>query len=562
MNPVFHFTSSFKTWLLHSESCQRGQLIDCHHARLLIALLVILVPIGVAASALRPVLGYASVWTGYGALAIPVALVAWLAIFWLARTGRYQHGAILAIVAANLVIVVTALRRPDNLSYLLMPLLFSALLLSVQFTLRLFVVDIALMVALAAFFPEAVVVEVVIRPLTYMVIGSVLVLLANRHRDLIERLRQAALSERERMLQGVVDQLNEGLTLVDERGAVLEWNRELERITGLARAEVVGEPVWEVQQRLTPEVNMRQMEVGLAHFLRRGEQVEGPPVQQHREHNIIRQDGVVRTIEQAAFPVETASGWLVATLFRDVTEHKRAEAQRLELEVEKERMRVLSQFLEGVTHEFSTALSVIQTGVYLMQNAPDADKRAEHAQNVSRQLGYISELLAAMTTMSRLDIGTELHLNALDVNRLLRDVIARFEAQLAEKQISCDLPPDEPLPSITGDQHRLFQALGNLLANAIQYTPEGGTIRIKTYSMAGSVVIECRDSGIGISPEDLPHIFERFFRGDKARTYRQAGMGLPIARKIIELHGGRIEVKSVPDQGSTFTVFLPVPAAE
>ncbi|MCC9078775.1 sensor histidine kinase [Litorilinea aerophila] len=104
----------------------------------------------------------------------------------------------------------------------------------------------------------------------------------------------------------------------------------------------------------------------------------------------------------------------------------------------------------------------------------------------------------------------------------------------------------------------MVQVLGNLVGNALRYTPAGGTIELAAYPTAGGVVLQVRDTGSGIDPEDLPYIFERFYRGDKARHENgESGLGLAIAKSLVEAHGGTIQVESTPGEGTTFRITLP-----
>ncbi|MGD2078774.1 MAG: ATP-binding protein, partial [Chloroflexota bacterium] len=118
----------------------------------------------------------------------------------------------------------------------------------------------------------------------------------------------------------------------------------------------------------------------------------------------------------------------------------------------------------------------------------------------------------------------------------------------------------EDLPLIDADPDRINQVLNNLVSNALRHTRDGGRIDLSAEAKKGVVLLRIRDNGAGIKPEDMPHIFERFYRGDKARQQNEngeSGLGLAIAKSIVEAHGGEISVASVSGQGSTFTVALP-----
>jgi signal transduction histidine kinase len=116
---------------------------------------------------------------------------------------------------------------------------------------------------------------------------------------------------------------------------------------------------------------------------------------------------------------------------------------------------------------------------------------------------------------------------------------------------------EKDLPPVNVDVERMSQVLDNLILNAFRYTPEGGKVLLGVYAADGVVQIKVKDTGRGITAEDLPHIFDRFYRGDKSRQHNgESGLGLAIAKSMVEAHGGKISVESVPGQGAEFTIFL------
>jgi len=153
-----------------------------------------------------------------------------------------------------------------------------------------------------------------------------------------------------------------------------------------------------------------------------------------------------------------------------------------------------------------------------------------------------------------------LHTAPLDLVPFLREIVEAYRPQAQEQRASLELETPPSLASIEADRDRLAQVMGNLLSNALRYAPEGGHITVRARSEGGEVIVSVADDGPGIPPQELPHLFERFWRGDRAR--RQAtggsGLGLTIARSLVEAHGGRIWAESVEGQGSTFAFALPV----
>src|SRR5690606_18884239 len=150
-----------------------------------------------------------------------------------------------------------------------------------------------------------------------------------------------------------------------------------------------------------------------------------------------------------------------------------------------------------------------------------------------------------------------------DLTQLVYEVVTHQEALAARREQRLWFETEDHLPLISCDYNMLIRAVTNLIANALNYTPIGGEIRVQVYREGDYVGIRVQDNGIGIDPADLPHIFERFYRADKARSADTGGtgLGLSITQRIIEAHAGEIRVESKPGAGSTFTILLPVTTA-
>jgi two-component system sensor histidine kinase ResE len=161
--------------------------------------------------------------------------------------------------------------------------------------------------------------------------------------------------------------------------------------------------------------------------------------------------------------------------------------------------------------------------------------------------------------LARMDAGiADFKRQPVDLANLLRSLVEKFAPQAHQAQVNLELQID-PLPSIFGDEDHLTQVFTNLVDNALKYSPTGGQVRLHAQQTGPQVEISISDTGAGIPPDELPRIFERFYQTDKARSSgrRGVGLGLTIAREIVLAHGGRLNVRSNPGQGSTFTVTLP-----
>jgi two-component system, OmpR family, sensor histidine kinase BaeS len=214
------------------------------------------------------------------------------------------------------------------------------------------------------------------------------------------------------------------------------------------------------------------------------------------------------------------------------------------------------QLLADVSHELRTPLSVIQGNVEgILDGLYPADRA--HLEPILEETRLLERLVEDLRTLSLAESGALLlHREPTDVAGLLSEAIAGFRARADAADIVLSSSAAEGLPTLELDEARIRQVIGNLIANALRFTPSGGTVRlIVEPADDGGVEITVRDSGSGISVQELPHIFDRFYRSADSGG---SGLGLPIARSLIEAHGGTIEAES-PDTGGT-TVRIRLPA--
>ena len=250
----------------------------------------------------------------------------------------------------------------------------------------------------------------------------------------------------------------------------------------------------------------------------------------------------------------------VSTIIRDISERKQAEMERLELALQRERVEFFREFLGNISHDLRTPLSVIRANLYLIEQFTDPQRQRDKLQTIKTQTILLEKYLQDILTISRLEHAPKLELKSLDVNDLIKSIHNQLQSKAEEKHLvtQLDLAPDVDL--VQGDKDELQRAIVNLVENALRYTPGNGCVTIRTYKGENNAVVEISDTGIGISPEDLPHIFDRFYRATPARSMERGGtgLGLAIVKKVVDMHNGVIEVKSVPQMGSTFRVTLPL----
>ena len=216
------------------------------------------------------------------------------------------------------------------------------------------------------------------------------------------------------------------------------------------------------------------------------------------------------------------------------------------------------RFLADVSHELRTPLTVIKGNVDLMRRMKQVDEESlgtieDESDRLTRLVGNL--LLEAQAESGKLP----LHFAPIELDTLLLEVFKEMRI-LARDRVNIKLTEIDQI-IINGDRDRLKQVFINLISNAIKYTPQGGEVYLSLGIVGGNARLIVRDTGQGISAEDLPHIFERFFRAEKSRTRSIAGgfgLGLSIASWIVNHHGGRIEVDSAENKGSTFCIYLPI----
>jgi histidine kinase len=219
------------------------------------------------------------------------------------------------------------------------------------------------------------------------------------------------------------------------------------------------------------------------------------------------------------------------------------------------------ELIGDVTHELRTPLTTIKGYMEgLMDGVLPAE--GETYQQIYREADRLQRLVNDLQELSRVEAGAyELHRHPVAVQELMEAAASKLRHQFSEKGVQLEMEVAPDLPPVLADEDRIVQVLLNLTGNALQYTPSGGQVWMRSKQRDGEVEVSIRDTGIGIPAEHLPHIFTRFYRVEKSRSRAGggSGIGLTIARHLVTAHGGRIWVESLgAGKGSTFTFTLPV----
>ena len=227
-----------------------------------------------------------------------------------------------------------------------------------------------------------------------------------------------------------------------------------------------------------------------------------------------------------------------------------------------ERLEVLftsqQRFLADVSHELRTPLTVIKGNVDLIRHMKQFD--AESLTSIDQEAGRLTRLVGGLLMLAQAESGKlPLNLKPVEMDTLITEVFQEMRI-IAGNKVHVHLNEIDQM-MVNGDRDRLKQVLINLVANAIQYTPQGGDVFLSLAKVGDQARIVCRDTGPGIPSDDLPFIFERFYRAEKSRTRGKStgfGLGLSITQWIVQHHGGHIEVDSKEEQGTTFAIWLPL----
>jgi PAS domain S-box-containing protein len=358
------------------------------------------------------------------------------------------------------------------------------------------------------------------------------------------------LEQQKTILDAVLAATPDYLSIFDVQGHYIYSNPPALEIGGVTLQQVVGRLPGELG--VPPDITER-----MAHdrqkVLATGDSVSGtsPMPTIHG----------MRDFEYTYIPVRDAAGKIIyiVSTSHDITERKRAEEERLQLALERERVRTLQHLISDISHDLRTPLASINTSVYLLQKVASMPERRDHyLMMLQTQVLNLVKILDDMSATARLERETsETNMESCDLNDLVAMLVSEQQHFALQKGQKLEFTSDRERLTILADGVKMRRAITNLLTNAVKYTPQDGHITVRITHQGEQAVLEVQDSGIGIGPEELPHIFERYYRAANAQE-SGTGLGLAITKRIIEAHGGKIEVESEVGKGSCFRVLLPV----
>lgn len=225
--------------------------------------------------------------------------------------------------------------------------------------------------------------------------------------------------------------------------------------------------------------------------------------------------------------------------------------------IKQERLQLLGTFITHIGHDFRTPLTLINTSAYLLGKSTDAARKADLTAKIEDQVHYIKRVVNQMLETISAEESSEYDFAPTQLRAVLNGAVESVAGRAVEKGIHWTIEEIPPI-ALRADQEQLERAIREILLNAIQFTHPGGSLVVSACADESDLTIRVKDTGIGISADEMEKIFHHLYRVDPARTTQGVGLGLTLAKQIVEAHGGQIKVVSTPGEGSTFEIHLPI----
>ncbi|MBN2548488.1 MAG: PAS domain-containing protein [Anaerolineales bacterium] len=345
---------------------------------------------------------------------------------------------------------------------------------------------------------------------------------------------EALETERSKMA-AVLRVMSDGVMIVDNEGMVRLMNPAAEAIFDIRLGEATGHSVAEVlRHHQLFELWQRCHEL---------DSVQTATVDLAPRH---------LHLQVTATPLDSSLPGYILLLFQNLTRLRRLETIR-------------QDFISNISHELRTPLASLKALTETLSESALEDPPAARRflQRMETEVDSLSQMVTELLELSRIESGrVPLQLSPVVPLELVHQAVERLRLQAERVNLTVQITCPEDLPAVLADAKRLEQVLVNLLHNAIKFTPPGGRIEVRARQQENQVLFTIQDSGVGIPAIDLPRIFERFYKADRARSGGGTGLGLAISRHLVEAHGGKIWAESVEGQGSSFNFFIPMAVDE
>jgi PAS domain S-box-containing protein len=349
------------------------------------------------------------------------------------------------------------------------------------------------------------------------------------------------------VLAEIVGIAADAIICIDEAQQITFFNHGAETIFGYSRDEIVGQRI----EVLIPERFRAGHEVHVQEFGNSG--VKARRMGERREISALRKSGEEFPAEAAIAQLHHDNLTVYAVVLRDVTERKRFEA------VIQRGMQLRDDMVGIVSHDLRNPVAAVKMLASSLLRSDGNATMTEVRENldlIRTASTQMETLISDLLDVTRLEAGRlRVHLEPVRANDLVLNAIETLLPLAREKSLNLITDLDENAGEVLADEARIHQVLSNLIGNSLKFTPSGGTITVATRPLHDAVEFSVIDTGGGISEEQLPHIFERYWQSRRTERHG-AGLGLPIAKGIVEAHDGSIRAKSGPSKGATLTFTL------
>jgi two-component system phosphate regulon sensor histidine kinase PhoR len=363
-----------------------------------------------------------------------------------------------------------------------------------------------------------------------------------------QRIRQSLDQGRHSRLDAVLNSIPDGVATTDDTGRLTYTNLPMSVILGLKEVVGAGDGASSAAGPVMIETLIKRWHLSESDALFSEENRDRAVVTElTREEN-----GQRRVARVARHPICFVNGnkkeahvWSM----RDVTQQKLAEEMR-------------DQFVDTATHELRTPLANIKAYAETLALADmiDVEQQKQFLNTINSEATRLARFVDDLLSVSSMELGSlSLNKQVTDLTRMLNEVVAKVRPQIEDKQQTFEIVFPEKLPEPELDKDKIAALLVNLLGNAVKYTPEGGRVTFRVNVSDQHIEINVEDTGVGIAEDELPKVFDKFFRSQDPRVQEQTGtgLGLALAQEVVRLHGGQITVESELNKGSTFSVLLP-----
>ncbi len=373
----------------------------------------------------------------------------------------------------------------------------------------------------------------------------------------VRRREKEALRDSEERLRQMAESITEVFWMSSpEKDRMIYISPAYETIWGRTRESLYEQPLTWLES-IHPDDRKRVVAAALEKQAR-GEYDE--------EYRIVRGDGAVRWIHDRAFPVRNARGevYRIAGVAVDVTDRKAREEEIRQANMNREMDRLKSEFVSRVSHDLRTPLTSIKGSIDNLKDGiagPLSGKQTEYLGRMARSSDELLHLVNNLLDLSGMETGKLVLAPAMFVlYDLVERIVGRFETLATRKDVTIDLEKFDGESQIFGDVDRLEQVIHHLVDNAVKFTIRGGRVTVALRRTGRFIETSIRDTGIGIPLEERTAIFNRFYRVTQDPAEKGSGLGLYIAKNIVEMHGGEIRVRSKVGEGSEFSFTLPLDA--